>query len=76
MKISIELPDSEPFSTIDQTYLQELLAASLYHVGKLSEKEACIMVGKTRREFEEILPKFGFSVLSDNIKNIDIELNA
>ena len=76
MKISIELPDTEPFSTIGQTYLQELLAASLYHVGKLSEKEACIMIGKTRREFEEILPKFGFSVLSDTKENIDIELNA
>lgn len=76
MEISIELPDIEPFATMDTAYLKELLAATLYHVGKISEKEACALIGKTRREFEEMLPKYGFSVLSPAEENIAVELNA
>ena len=48
----------------------------LYHNGKLSEKEACVILNKSRREFEEILPHFGVSILSDEQELIDIELNA
>jgi hypothetical protein len=52
------------------------LIATLYHIGKLSEKEACLSLHKTRRDFEEMLPQFGFSILADNHDNINIELNA
>ncbi len=76
MQISINLPDTKNLSEVDQGYLIEALAATLYHIGKISEQEACEITGKTRRDFEEILPKFGFSILADTQENMKIELNA
>lgn len=74
MKLSIDLPDTEKLTKLGSTYLKEILASTLYHTGDLSEKDACDIVGMTRREFEELLPKFGFSILSDTDENIQIEL--
>jgi hypothetical protein len=34
------------------------------------------MLGITRRHFEEMLPRFGFSVLVDSPANLDLELGA
>ena len=34
------------------------------------------MLGITRRAFEELLPRYGYSILVDSDDNIDIELNA
>lgn len=76
MKVSIDVPDSVALAELDQEYLKEAFVAILYHLGKLSEKEACLALGKGRREFEEMLPRFGFSILSDAQENIDIELRA
>lgn len=76
MEISINLPNIESLSGVDKRYLKEMLVANLYHLGKLSEKEAREILGKSRREFEELLPKYGFSVLGDSEENIAIELNA
>lgn len=76
MKVSIDVPDSVALAELDQEYLKEALVAILYQVGKLSEKEACLALGKGRREFEELLPRFGFSILSDTQENIDVELKA
>ncbi|MGH7491600.1 MAG: UPF0175 family protein [bacterium] len=76
MELLIELPDVKPLSNLNGTFLKEMLIANLYHLGKLSEKEAREILGKTRREFEEILPKYGFSILDDSQENITIELNA
>jgi hypothetical protein len=50
--------------------------AALYRVGKLSEKEACLTLGLSRHTFEELLPRFGFSVLADTPETIDVELHA
>lgn len=72
---TIDLPDTIN-EEIDSMYLKEAIAATLYHAGKISEQQACVIVGKTRREFEDLLPKFGYSVLSDTDENIAIELNA
>lgn len=47
MKITLELPDMEQFTEIDGQHLKELLIANLYNTGKLSEKEAREVVGKT-----------------------------
>jgi hypothetical protein len=33
-------------------------------------------LGMTRRAFEEMLPRFGFSVLVDTSQNLETELNA
>jgi len=76
MKIAVELPDTAAMVHLDQSYLKEALVATLYHVGKLSEKEACLALGITRRTFEEMLPRFGFSVLADTQETIDVELHA
>jgi hypothetical protein len=76
MNISIELPDKASFRQLGQSYFREALIALLYHTGKLSEQEACLALGLTRRRFEEILPKFGFSILADDPETIQIELTA
>lgn len=76
MRISVELPDTAALVQLDPDYLKEALVAALYHLGKLSEKEACLALGITRRTFEELLPRFGFSILADTQDNIDVELHA
>lgn len=76
MTLSIELPDIKPLKGIDDQYLRELLVVSLYNVGKISAKEAGQILSLNRREFEELLPRFGFSILNDSEDNIEIELNA
>ncbi|EDN66369.1 conserved hypothetical protein [Beggiatoa sp. PS] len=73
MKISVELPD---IPGVDQRYLKEVLVATLYSTGKLSEKQARQIVGMTRRAFEDMLYRFDFSVLIDNQENLNIELNT
>ena len=76
MKISLEFPDTASFTQFDHDYLKKVLVATLYHLGKLSEHEACMALGVTRRAFEELLPRFGFSVLADDQTTIDIERHA
>ena len=63
MKISLDLPDTATLARLDLTYFREVLVATLYYIGKLSEKEACLALGISRRAFEELLPRFGFSIL-------------
>ena len=74
MKISVELPDTASFVHLDQAYLREILVITLYHLGKISEQEACVALGVSRRIFEEMLPRLGFAVLADDQNTIAIEL--
>ena len=74
MKVSLELPDS--MLAVDPRYLKEALVAMLYQMGKLSELQAREVLGMTRRAFQEMLPRFGFSILVDSQENLDIELSA
>ncbi len=76
MRFSIDLPEIKPLSEVNDIYLKELIISALYNIGKLSEKEARTILGKTRREFENLLPQFGFSILSDSPENINLELEA
>ncbi len=76
MEFSINLPNIKPLSDMNHRYLREMLISNLYHIGKLSEKEAREILGQSRREFEELLPKFGFSILGDSEDNIARELDA
>ncbi len=76
MEMAIELPNIDTLADVDSSFLKEMLAANLYHLGRLSEKEAREILGMTRREFEAVLPKFGFSTLGDSSENIAIELKA
>lgn len=73
MIVTLELPDSV---ASDPRYLKEALIAMLYHKGKLSERQAREALGMTRRAFEEMLPRFGFSILVDSRENLEIELSA
>jgi len=74
MKISVELPDT--LTNIDPHYLREALVAMLYHTGKLSGRQAREALGMTRRAFEELLPRFGISILVDSQENLAVELGA
>jgi len=74
MIVTLELPDS--MASVDSRYLKEALIAMLYHMGKLSERQARMALGLSRRAFEEMLPRFGFSILVDSRENLDIELSA
>lgn len=77
MQTTIEVPDVVKKLGVDQKYIQEIVAALLYNKGKLSEKEACEMIGVGRRKFEEeILPKFGLSVIGGTHEDIEFEVNA
>lgn len=76
MKISLDLPDTAALVYLDHEYFREVLVAILYHIGKLSEKEACLTLGISRREFGELLPRFGFSILVDTPETMDVELHA
>ena len=76
MKVSLEFPDTAPLAQLDHDYLKTVLVATLYHLGQLSEHEACIALGITRRTFEELLPRFGFSVLADDHATINVERHA
>ena len=73
MRVSLDLPDS---FNLDSGYLKEALVATLYSMGKLSGRQARETLGMTRRAFEEMLPRFGFSVLVDTSQNLETELNA
>ena len=76
MQISLEFPEVASLTQFDHDYLKAVLIAALYHLGKLSEYEACVALGVTRRAFEELLPRFGFSVLADDQATIDVERHA
>ena len=76
MKVSLEFPDTASLTQFDHDYLKAVLIATLYHLGQLSEHEACVALGVTRRVFEDLLPRFGFSVLADDQATIDVELHV
>lgn len=75
MKVTIDLPDRSDLE-VDERYAKEALVATLYSNGKLSGHEARQILGMTRRAFEEMLPRYGFSILVDSPANIDTELGA
>lgn len=71
-RVTVDLPKE-----IDSQYVRESLAAILYYNGKLSEKEARTISGTTRRQFEEeIIPKFGLSMIGGTKEDIEIEKEA
>ena len=74
MTVSLELPDS--LAALDSRYMKEALVATLYATGKLSGRQAREALGMTRRAFEEVLPRFGFSILVDSQENLDTELGV
>ena len=76
MRISVDIPDTFASKKANDRYFKEALVAVLYQIGDISSKEACEVLGVVRREFEEMLPRFGVSILSDDDENLAIELSA
>ena len=59
---------------ITPEYVKETVVAIMYSQNKLDLKSAREIIGVSRREFEEnILPKYGVTVLGDD--DIDLEIN-
>lgn len=75
MLITIDLPERAR-RDVDERYAKEALVSALYANGKLSGKEAREILGLSRRAFEELLPRYGFSILADSAENVAIELGA
>ena len=73
MTVSISVPNE---AGVDEHFLKEAVAATLYYTGKLTGKQARDMLGMTRRAFEEMLPRYGYSILVDSQENLTIELDA
>lgn len=71
MQVQFELPDSV---NIDSAYVKEAVLAVLYSTGKLSAQQACRILSISRRTFEEMLPRYGFSALVDSDENFAAEL--
>lgn len=76
MKIIIDIPDTARPARFDEQYFKEALVAALYHAGDLSSKESCEALGLSRRAFEEMLPRFGFSIMPDDDETTKLELRA
>lgn len=74
MIVTIDLPDA--LANVDPRSLKEALIAVLYNTDKLSEREARQALEMTRREFQDMLPRYGASVLADTPENLAIELRA
>lgn len=73
-KVFIEIPQ---YIHEDQSFFQEAIAALLYNKGTLTLKEARLLIGKNRREFEEdVLPRYGFTTDGGTAEEIEMELNA
>ena len=76
MEITLGIPDSACSRKRENQYYREALVAMLYQAGDLSSKEACEALGISRREFEEMLPRFRVSIMPDDDESIAAELNA
>lgn len=76
MEITLDIPDTARFRHRKTQYYREALVAMLYQAGDLSSKEACEVLGISRREFEEMLPRFRVSIMPDDDESIAAELNA
>ncbi|MBF0474909.1 MAG: UPF0175 family protein [Deltaproteobacteria bacterium] len=76
-EISIRVPINMDELGLTPGFIQESVAATLFHEGILTSKQACELIGISRREFEEdVLPKFGFTTMRNDPRNAEIELNS
>ena len=78
MTITLTLPELQAMKPLDEQYLRRGMVAMLYAKGFISELQACKVLDVTRREFEALLPHYGFSAMADvhAQEDANIELNA
>ena len=72
MRVTIDLPDRLDLD-VDEAYAREALVATLYSTGKLTGREAREILGMSRREFENMLPRYGASILVDSDTSVETE---
>lgn len=76
-KITIDIPasvDLSPDILRDQGTMRDAIAVVLYKQGKITPVQAREIMGVTRREFEERLASYGFSMMDEH--DFDHELEA
>ncbi|WP_421879753.1 UPF0175 family protein [Marinoscillum sp.] len=64
--ITLNIPEE-----IDEKEVTMVVASQLYQQGKLSSGQAADLVGITKREFVESLGKYGVSVFSDSVEDLE-----
>jgi Uncharacterized small protein len=65
--VTLTFPDSLDLSEFD---IKMILAGQLYQQAKLSSGQAAGLVGISKREFIELLGKYGFSIFSESIEDL------
>ena len=75
MKVTIDLADRLDLD-VDEAYAREALVATLYSTGKLTGRGAREILGMSRREFENMLPRYGASILVDSDTNVETETSV
>lgn len=65
--VTLNFPDSIDLSEFD---LKMILAGQLYQQAKLSSGQAAGLVGITKREFIELMGKYGFSIFSESVDDL------
>ena len=68
--LTINLPD-----TVDEKDVKMQLAAQLFDKGILSSGQAADLVGISKKEFLENVGKYGVSIFSESVEDIDDIIN-
>ncbi len=66
-KVTLSFPDSLDLTEFD---VKMILAGQLYQQAKLSSGQAAGLVGISKREFIELMGKYGFSVFSESVEDL------
>lgn len=69
--IHLNIPDSVDLKDYD---LSMIVAAKLYEDAKLSTGQAAEVVGLSKRAFIEMLGKYGFSIFSKSISDLQSDI--
>ena len=59
---------------IDEKEVAMLLASQLYQQGKLTPGQAADLVGMTKREFIETTGRYGVSVFSESVEDLNRDI--
>lgn len=73
MQVTLEVPDE---IGLDELEARQVLVAALYGQGRLSEKEACDVLNTSRREFQDLLEKYGVPYMTADEASARAEVQA
>ena len=74
MTIELDIPGLKERS-ISEEHVREMLVVHLYREGIVSSLHACELLRKRRREFEELLERYGIAPMPDTDEDIENELS-